>query len=176
MSAFGLCKCFIAALRAIAFMRKRMQDQRSPLGKRSRPTRPATEQTPKIPTSAEATMHHFRNASILRCSDSAVEQDASTEHISKARLSTSDDVTLIAIFQHFANCYVAMPMVGTCRRILNTWTRTRRQLAWEELRNLTCWLEERELENVMRFNQQNGGNVEIRSIYLPLCEIEALIR
>ena len=81
-----------------------MQDQRSPLRKRSRPTRPATEQTPKIPTSAEATMHHFRNASILRCSDSAVEQDASTEHISKARLSTSDDVTLIAIFEHFANC------------------------------------------------------------------------
>ena len=92
-----------------------MQDQRSPLRKRSRPTRPAAEQTPEIPTSAEATMHDSRNASILRCCDSAVEPDAATEHISMARLSTSDDVTLIAIFQHFANCYVAMPMVGTCR-------------------------------------------------------------
>ena len=140
MSAFGLCKCFIAALRAIAFMRKRMQDQRSPLRKRSRPTRPATEQTPKIPTSAEATMHHFRNASILRCSDSAVEQDASTEHISKARLSTSDDVTLIAIFEHFANCYAAMPMVGTCKRIFTTWTM------------LQCWL----------FSlQKSSGNVRL---------------
>ena len=87
-------------------MRKRPQDQRSPLRKRSRPTRPATEQTPeipagacstptlpateqtpKIPTSAEATMHDFRNASILRCSDSAVEPDAATEHIAPTCLS-----------------------------------------------------------------------------------------
>ena len=174
MSAFGLCNCFIAALRAIAFMRKRMQDQRSPSRKRSRPTRPATEQTPKIPTSAEATMHHFRNASILRCSDSAVEQDASTEHISKARLSTSDDVTLIAIFEHFANRYVAMPMVGTCRRIFITWTRKRRQLALEELTNLRCWLAERGLRGMGRVN--GSGHVDICDIYLALCDIEALIR
>ena len=193
MSSFGLCKCFIAALRAIAFMRKRPQDQRSPLRKRSRPTRPATEQTPeipagacstptlpateqtpKIPTSAEATMHDSRNASILRCSDSAVEQDAATEHISMARLSTSDDVTLIAIFEHFANCYVAMPMVGTCRRIFITWTRKRRQLALEELTNLRCWLAKRGSRGIGRVD--GSGHVAISDIVLTLCEIEALIR
>ena len=52
----------------------------------------------------------------------------------------------------------------------------RRQLALEELTNLRCWLKERELENVTRRNQQNGGTVEIRSVYLPLCEIQDLIR
>ena len=175
MSSFGLCKCFIAALRAIAFMRKRMQDQRSPLRKRSRPTRPATEQTPKIPTSAEATMHHFRNASILRCSGSAVEQDASTEHISKARLSTSDDVTLIAIFEHFANRYVAMPMVGTCRRIFISWTRKRRQLALEGVKNLKSWLHELDLTAVAS-GDRHGGQVGVRALRLPLCEIEDLIK
>ena len=173
-------------------MRKRPQDQRSPLRKRSRPTRPATEQTPeipagacstptlpateqtpKIPTSAEATMHDSRNASILRCSDSAVEQDAATEHISMARLSTSDDATLIAIFEHFANCYVAMPMVGTCRRIFITWTRKRRQLALEELTNLRRWLHERGLRGIGRVD--GFGNL-ICDIYLALWEIDALIR
>ena len=147
-----------------------------PTDARSTPTRPATEQTPEIPADAEATMHDPRNASILRCSDSAVEPDAATEHIGMAWLSTSDDVTLIAIFEHFANCYVAMPMVGTCRRIFITWTRKRRQLALEELTNLKCWLDEREFGNVRLFNRQNSGNVAIRDIYLPLCEIEELIR
>ena len=194
-SSFGLPTAFLASLRAISSMGKRPLDQGSTSRKRSTLRRPATEQTPEIPTdarsiatrpateqtqeisaSAEVTMHDPRNASILQCSDSTVEPDVATQHIGMAYLFTIDDVTLISIFGHFANCYVAMPMVGTCRRIFNTWTKTRRQLALEELRNLTCWLEERELENVMRFNQQNGGNVEIRSIYLPLCEIEALIR
>ena len=154
-----------------------MQDQRSPLRKRSRPTRPATEQTPKIPTSAEATMHHFRNASILRCSDSAVEQDASTEHISKARLSTSDDVTLIAIFEHFANCYVAMPMVGTCRRIFITWTRKRRQLALEELTNLRRVLEEGYgIGRVDCFGNLRSWEMRALRALGALWEIDALIR
>ena len=52
-----------------------------PADARSTPTRPATKQTPEIPADAEATM---------------------------AWLSTIDDVTLIFIFEHFANCYVAM--------------------------------------------------------------------
>ena len=121
-----------------------------------------------------ATKHANRShASILRCSDSAVEQDASTEHISKARLSTSDDVTLIAILEHFANCYVAMPMVGTCRRIFITWTRKRRQLALEELTNLRCWLHERGLRGIGRVD--GFGNL-ICDIYLALWEIDALIR
>ena len=76
----------------------------------------------------------------MRCSDTAVEPDAATEHIGMAWLSTSDDVTLIAIFEHFAKCYVAMPMVGTCKRICATWTRKRRQLALEELTKLRYWL------------------------------------
>ena len=113
VSCFGLYTSFLAALRAISSMGKRSQNQGSTSTKRSTPTRPATEQTPEIPateqtsmspaTNAGATMHDLRKTSILRCSDSAVEQDAATEHISMARLSTSDDVTLIAIFEHFAN-------------------------------------------------------------------------
>ena len=144
-------------------MGKRPQDQGSPSRKRpatehtpeipadarSTPTRPATEQTPEIPADAEATM---------------------------AWLSTIDDVTLISIFEHFANCYVAMSMVGTCKRIFTTWTRKRRQLALEALTNLRCWLDEREFGNVRLFNRQKSGNVAIRDIYPPLCEIEALIR
>ena len=53
-----------------------------PADARSTPTRPATEQTPEIPAEAEATM---------------------------AWLSTIDDVPLISICEHCANCYVAMP-------------------------------------------------------------------
>ena len=140
-------------------MRKRLQNQGRISRKRSTPTRPATEQTaqittyacstptrpatkqtPEIPTHAEATMHDSGNASILRCSDTAVEPDAATKHIGMAWLSTSDDFTLIAIFEHFANCYAAMPMVGTCKRIFTTWTM------------LQCWL----------FNlQKSSGNVRL---------------
>ena len=43
------------------------------------PTSPATEQTPETPTGADVTMHVPGNASILRCSDSAVETDTPTE-------------------------------------------------------------------------------------------------
>ena len=190
-------------------MRKRPQNQRSTLRKRSRPTRPATEQTPELPAHACSTPTRpsteqtpeipahacstptlpateqtpeipandlLNHIAVIPGSDAADEPYATTEHIGMACLFTIDDVTLISIFHHFANCYVAMPMVGTCRRIFITWTRKRRQLALEELTNLRCWLEERELENVMLFNQQNGGHVAIRSIYLPLCELTDLIR
>ena len=145
-------------------------------GARSTPTRPATEQTPEIPSDAEATMHDSKSTPVLRRCDSAVEPDAAIEHIGMAWLSTIDDVTLISIFEHFANCYVAMSMVGTCKRIFTTWTRKRRQLALEALTNLRCWLDEREFGNVRLFNRQKSGNVAIRDIYPPLCEIEALIR
>ena len=170
---------------AIRSMGKRPRNQGSTSRKLSILTRPATEQTPEIlahtrstrmraateqtleiPVDAEAIMHDPGNASILRCSDSAVESDAATEHIGMAGLSTSDDVTLIAIFAHFAKCYVAMPMVGTCRRIFITWTRKRRQLALELLTFLR-WRFHRDLDS---------GNVAIRTISLALCEIEALIR
>ena len=120
-------------------MSKRPLDQKSPVRKRSSLKRPATKQTPQIPAKTEATMHDSENASILQCSDAAVQPDAATEHISIAWLSTSDDVTLIAIFEHFAYCYIAMPIVGTCKSIFNTWTRKRRQLALEELTKLSCW-------------------------------------
>ena len=118
-------------------------------------------------------MHDSGNASILRCSDTAVEPDAATEHIGMTWLSTSDDVTLIAIFEHFANCYVAMPMVGTCKRIFNTWTRKRRQIALEELARLKSWLINLRYQAL---TNQESGNVAIRDIYVPLCEIERLIR
>ena len=111
---------------------------------------------------AEATMHDSGNASILRRSDTAVEPDAAKEHIGMAWLSTSDDVTLIAIFEHFANCYIAMPMVGTCKRILITWTRKRRQFALEELTKLRCWFYKQDI---------------CVAISISICDrIEALIR
>jgi hypothetical protein len=65
---------------------KRSQDQGSTSRKCSTPTRPATEQTPGIPADAEATMQDPGDASILQCSDSAVEPDAATEHIAPVSL------------------------------------------------------------------------------------------
>ena len=156
-------------------MSKRPLDPKSTVRKRSTLKRPATKQTPQIPANTEATMHDSGNASILRCSDAAVQPDAATEHISIAWLSTSDDVTLIAIFEHFAYCYVAMPIVGTCKSIFNTWTRKRRQLALEILTKLRTWLEYRELSHCLLF-KRNDGTVAIRNILLPLRDIESLIR
>ena len=89
VSSFGLSTSFLAALRAIGSMGKRPQDQGSTSRKRSTPTRPATEQTPEIPADAIATMQDPGNASILRCSDSAVEPDAATEHIAPASLGST---------------------------------------------------------------------------------------
>ena len=168
-SSFGLSTCFLAALHAIGSMSKRPLDQKSPVRKRSILKRPATKQTPEIPANTEATMHDSGNASILRCSDAAAEPDAATEHIGMAWLSTSDDVTLIAIFEHFANCYVAMPMVGTCKRIFITWTRKRRQFALKELTKLRCWFYKREL--------QNPRGPRVISVPISMINrIEALIR
>ena len=142
VSSFGLSTSFLAALRAIGSMGKRPQDQGSTSSKRSTPTRPATEQTPEIPAEAEATM---------------------------AWLSTIDDVPLISIFEHFANCYVAMPMVGTCRRIFISWTRKRRQFALEELTKLRCWFYKREL--------QSPSGPRVISVPISILNrIEALIR
>ena len=45
----------------------------------STPMRPATEQTPQIPADAGATVHDPANASMLQCSESAVEPDAPPE-------------------------------------------------------------------------------------------------
>ena len=174
-SSFDLSTCFLAALHAIDSMSKRPLDQKSPVRKRSILKRPATKQTPQIPANTEATMHDSGNASILRCSDAAVQPDAATEHISIAWLSTRDDVTLIAIFEHFAYCYVAMPMVGTCKRIFNTWTRRRRQLALEKLRNLQTWLAEREFGHALLY-KRNDATVPIRKILHPLHEIDLLVR
>ena len=85
-----------------------------------------------------------------------------------AWLSTVDDVTLTSIFQHFENCYVSMPIVGTCRRIF-----------MEELARLQSWLDEGELRTVrllMEPPKQDGGNVPIRVVSHALCEIRDLIR
>ena len=119
------------------------------------------------------------------------------QSIIMAWLSTVDDVTLIAIFEHFANCYVSMPIVGTCRRIFITWTRKRRQIALKELARLQSWLDEEELRTVRLLNRQDGRVVshasceicqairvvrrfawsgDSRSLRLALCEIRDLIR
>ena len=196
-SSFGLSTAVLAALRAIDSMGKRPLDQGSTPRKRSTltclateqtprlateqtpqirtsarstPTRPATEQTPEIPSDAEATMHDPKSTPVLRRCDSAVEPDAAIEHIGMAWLSTIDDVTLISIFEHFANCYVAMPIVGTCKRIFITWTKKRRQFALEELTKLRCWFYKRELQR---------SSCAIREISVPMSilnRIETLIR
>ena len=93
VSYFGLPTSFLSALRAIGSMGKRPQDQGSTSRKRFTPTRPATEQTPEIPAGAEATMHDPGNASILRCSDSAVEPDAATEHIAPASFGSAGEAS-----------------------------------------------------------------------------------
>ena len=93
VSSFGLFTFFFAALRAIDSMGKRPQDQGSTSRKRSTPTRPATEQTPKIPADAEATMQDPGNASIPRCSDSTVEPDAATEHIVPASFGSAGEAS-----------------------------------------------------------------------------------
>ena len=100
-----------------------------------------------------------------------------------AWLSTVDDVTLIAIFEHFANCYVSMPIVGTCRRIFITWTRKRRQIALEESARLISLLDEEERRAVRRFAwsgdarglRLGGGNVPIYVISNAVCEIRDLM-
>ena len=93
-----------------------------------------------------------------------------------AWLSTIDDVTLISIFEHFANCYASMPIVGTCRRIFITWTRNRRQIALEELTRLQSSLDEEELFLCALFIRQDGGIVPIRVVSHALCKIIDLIR
>ena len=89
--------------------------------------------------------------------------------------SRMDDVTLTAIFEHFANCYVSMPMVGTCRRVFITWTKKRRQLALEGVKNLKSWLHELDLTAVAS-GDRHGGQVGVRALRLPLCEIEDLVK
>ena len=109
------------------------------------------------------------------------------QSIIMAWLSTVDDVTLIAIFYHFANCYVSMPIVGTCRRIFITWTRKRRQIALGELARLQSWLDEEELRTVrqiasceicqaIRVVRRFAWSGDSRSLRLALCEIRDLIR
>ena len=91
--------------------------------------------------------------------------------------SRMDDVTLIAIFENFANPYVSMPMVGTCRRVFMTWTKKRRQLALDQVRHLKSWL--RELDVTLAESADcivTAGCVEVRALNLPLCEIEDLIK
>jgi hypothetical protein len=68
---------------------KRPQDQGNTSRKRTSATRPATEQTPRTPPDAEATMKHPGNAPLLRCSGSAAEPDAATEHIVPASLGST---------------------------------------------------------------------------------------
>ena len=106
------------------------------------------------------------------------------QSIIMAWLSTVDDVTLIAIFEHFANCYVSMPIVGTCRRIFITWTRKRRQIALEELARLQSLLDEAEIRAVRRFAwtgdsrglRLDGGNLPIRVVSDLTWKIRNLIR
>ena len=106
------------------------------------------------------------------------------QSIIMAWLSTVDDVTLTSIFQHFENCYVSMPIVGTCRRIFITWTRNRRQIALEELARLQSLLDEAEIRAVRRFAwsgdsrglRLDGGNLPIRVVSDLTWKIRNLIR
>ena len=106
------------------------------------------------------------------------------QSIIMAWLSTVDDVTLTSIFQHFENCYVSMPIVGTCRRIFITWTRKRRQIALEELARLQSLLDEAEIRAARRLAwlgdprdlRLDGGNLPIRVVSDLTWKIRNLIR
>ena len=65
---------------------KRPQEEGGAARKRRGTISPATEQTLGTPTDAEATTQDPGNAPLLRCSGSAAEPDAATEHIAPASL------------------------------------------------------------------------------------------
>ena len=99
------------------------------------------------------------------------------QSIIMAWLSTVDDVTLTCIFQHFENCYVSMPIVGTCRRIFITWTRNRRQLALDEVRRVKSLLHD--IVTLDRPSVEMGiykPRPHVRTLIPALCEIENLIK
>ena len=91
------------------------------------------------------------------------------------KFSRTDDVTLVAVFGHFANPYVSMPMVGTCRRVFITWTKKRREFALDEVRRLKNWLRKLDVTAVAS-GDLRGGQVDVRALSLPLCAIEDLVR
>ena len=89
--------------------------------------------------------------------------------------SRMDDVTLIAIFEHFVNPYVSMPMVGTCRRVFITWRQKRRQLALDAVTRLKRLLHELEYGVSVEMGIYKP-HPHVRDLRLPLREIEDLIR
>ena len=76
---------------------KRPRDQGDTSRKRTTATRPATEQTPGTPADAEATMQDPGNAPLLRCSGSAAEPDAATEHIAPAAFGLAGEADAAAL-------------------------------------------------------------------------------
>ena len=88
--------------------------------------------------------------------------------------SNMDGVMLNAIFRHFAHPYVpTMPMVGTCRTVFLTWSKKRRDLALEMVRELVGWL--RALEEVADDMCDRPIGLRVlaffcRSVHLPLCD------
>ena len=86
-----------------------------------------------------------------------------------------DDVTLIAIFEHFVNRHESMAMVGTCRRVFIHWTQIRQQLALDAVKRLKNWLHKLDVTAV-KSGHRHGGLVELRAITFPLYEIEDLIK
>ena len=89
--------------------------------------------------------------------------------------SRMDDVTLSAIFEHFANPDVSIAMIGPCRRVFIHWMEKRRQLALDELRHLKSWLHQLDVTAVKSGNL-HGGQVEVRAITFPLGEIQHLLK
>ena len=92
-------------------------------------------------------------------------------------LSSIGEKSLIAIFFHFRNPFdaKAFPMVGTCRKVLLIWRKKRRDFALAEAQGLKRFLREAE-RSAVAGGDLNGGVVEVRELYLPLCDVIDLIR
>ena len=92
-------------------------------------------------------------------------------------LSSIGEKSLIAIFFHFRNPFdaKAFPMVGTCRKVLLIWRKKRRDFALAEAQGLMRFLREAE-RSAVAGGDLNGGVVEVRELYLPLCDVIDLIR
>ena len=94
--------------------------------------------------------------------------------------SNMDGVMLNAIFRHFAHPYVpTMPMVGTCRKVFFTWSKKRRDLALEMVRDLALRLDAVEEAAILLGNRSiRCGSLAFycRRFQPTLCDVIDLIR
>ena len=66
-------------------------------------------------------------------------------------------------------------MVGTCRKVLLTWRKKRRDLALAEAQGLKRFLRDTE-GSAVAGGDLNGGVVEVRALQPRLCDVIDLLR